>query len=60
MAATSTAVKRKGDDGVHAAVAGPCFFCAPGNVGELGFEHDSRDEPIVRLWNSVNMSPAAS
>jgi probable phosphoglycerate mutase len=35
--------------------AGRCFFCQPGSVGELGFEHDSRDEPIVRLWNYVNV-----
>jgi probable phosphoglycerate mutase len=34
--------------------AGRCFFCQPGSVGELGFEHDSRDQPIVRVWNSVN------
>lgn len=33
--------------------AGRCFFCQPGSVGELGFEHDSRDEPIIRLWNFV-------
>jgi broad specificity phosphatase PhoE len=35
--------------------AGRCFFCQPGSVGELGFEHDSRDEPIVRLWNYVDV-----
>jgi broad specificity phosphatase PhoE len=35
--------------------AGRCFFCQPGSVGELGFEHNSRDEPIVRLWNYVNV-----
>lgn len=39
--------------------AGRCFYCQPGNVGELGFEHDSRDEPIVRLWNCVN-APSGS
>jgi len=33
--------------------AGRCFFCQPGSVGELGFEHDSRDQPIIRLWNNV-------
>ncbi len=32
-------------------VAGRGFFCEPGSVGELGFEHDRRDEPIMRLWN---------
>ena len=35
--------------------AGRCFFCQPGSVGELGFEHESRDEPIVRLWNYMNL-----
>ena len=35
--------------------AGRCFFCQPGSVGVLGFEHESRDEPIVELWNSVNL-----
>ena len=29
--------------------AGRCFFCEPGCVGVLGFEHESRDEPIVQL-----------
>src|SRR5262249_45956286 len=33
--------------------SGRCFFCRPGSVGELGFEHDSRDQPIIRLWNYV-------
>ena len=32
--------------------AGRVFFCRPASVGVLGFEHDSRDEPILRLWNS--------
>jgi probable phosphoglycerate mutase len=32
-------------------VDGRPFYCSPGSVGILGFEHDSRDEPIVRLWN---------
>jgi broad specificity phosphatase PhoE len=41
-------------------VAGRCFFCQPGSVGELGFEHDSRDQPIVRLWNSVNWPSTAT
>ena len=35
--------------------AGRGFFCEPGSVGELGFEHDSRDQPIIRLWNYVNL-----
>jgi len=34
--------------------AGRGFFCQPGSVGELGFEHDSRDQPIIRLWNYVS------
>jgi hypothetical protein len=25
------------------------FFCYPGSVGVFGFEHDSRDEPIIHL-----------
>jgi probable phosphoglycerate mutase len=40
-------------------VAARCFFCAPGSVGVLGFEHDSRDEPIVRLWNSASVPSTA-
>ena len=32
-------------------VAGRVFFCGPASVGVLGFEHDSRDQPIIRLWN---------
>jgi probable phosphoglycerate mutase len=35
-------------------LAGRCFFCRPGSVNELGFEHENGDEPIVRLWNYVN------
>ena len=27
------------------------FYCNPASIGVLGFEHDSREEPIVRLWN---------
>jgi probable phosphoglycerate mutase len=34
---------------------GRCFFCRPGSVGELGFEHDNRDQPIIRLWNYVKL-----
>jgi broad specificity phosphatase PhoE len=33
--------------------AGRFFFCRPASVGVLGFEHDSRDQPIIRLWNYV-------
>jgi broad specificity phosphatase PhoE len=31
--------------------AGRPFFCRPGSVGELGFEHDRRDQPIILAWN---------
>jgi probable phosphoglycerate mutase len=34
--------------------AGRLFFCDPASVGVLGFEHDSRDQPIIRLWNYVH------
>jgi broad specificity phosphatase PhoE len=33
--------------------AGRFFFCYPASVGVLGFEHNSRDQPIIRLWNST-------
>src|SRR5262249_731479 len=33
--------------------AGRFFFCRPPSVGILGFEHSSRDEPIIGLWNYV-------
>jgi probable phosphoglycerate mutase len=33
---------------------GRYFFCDPASVGVLGFEHDSRDQPIVRRWNFVS------
>jgi probable phosphoglycerate mutase len=33
--------------------AGRFFFCRPASVGVLAFEHTSRDEPIVGLWNYV-------
>jgi probable phosphoglycerate mutase len=32
-------------------VAGRGFFCDPASLGVLGFEHNSREEPVVRLWN---------
>jgi probable phosphoglycerate mutase len=41
--------------GLHPAL-GRCFFCRPGSVGELGFEHHSRDQPIIQLWNYTNLS----
>jgi broad specificity phosphatase PhoE len=34
-------------------VAARIFYCRPASVGVLGFEHDSREEPILRLWNYV-------
>jgi broad specificity phosphatase PhoE len=37
-----------------APTAGRFFFCDPASVGVLGFEHDSRDHPVVRLWNDVS------
>lgn len=33
--------------------AGRYFFCRPASVGVLGFEHGSRDEPVILLWNYV-------
>ena len=33
--------------------AGRCFFCRPGSVAELGFEHDNREQPVILLWNYV-------
>jgi probable phosphoglycerate mutase len=37
-----------------APAAGRVFFCRPASVGVLGFEHDSRDQPVIRLWNYVS------
>ena len=37
-----------------APAAGRVFFCRPASVGVLGFEHDSRDQPVIRLWNCVS------
>ena len=34
-----------------APAAGRVFFCRPASVGVLGFEHDSRDQPVILLWN---------
>jgi probable phosphoglycerate mutase len=33
--------------------AGRVFFCRPASLGVLGFEHDRRDQPVIRLWNYV-------
>jgi probable phosphoglycerate mutase len=35
--------------------AGRYFFCRPASVGVLGFEHNSREEPIIALWNYVTL-----
>ena len=37
-----------------APAAGRVFFCRPASVGVLGFEHENRDLPIIRLWNYVS------
>jgi len=37
-----------------APAAGRVFYCRPASVGVLDFEHDSRGEPILRLWNYVS------
>ena len=34
--------------------AGRVFFCRPASVGVLGFEHERRDQPVIRLWNYVS------
>jgi probable phosphoglycerate mutase len=34
--------------------AGRVFFCRPASMGVLGFEHDRRDQPVIRLWNYVS------
>ena len=33
---------------------GRIFYCDPASVGVLGFEHDSRAEPVLHLWNYVS------
>jgi probable phosphoglycerate mutase len=37
--------------------AGRVFFCDPASVGVLGFEHDHREQPVLRLWNFVIQPP---
>jgi len=37
-----------------APAAGRVFFCRPASVGVLGFEHENRGLPIIRLWNYVS------
>jgi probable phosphoglycerate mutase len=34
--------------------AGRVFSCRPASVGVLGFEHDSREQPILCLWNYIS------
>ena len=34
--------------------AGRLFFCRPASVGVLGFEHDSREQPTLCLWNYIS------
>ncbi len=34
--------------------AGRPFFCGPASVSVLGFEHGSRAEPIIEVWNYVD------
>jgi broad specificity phosphatase PhoE len=36
---------------------GRFFFCDPASVGVLGFEHNSREQPVLRLWNFVSQPP---
>jgi len=35
--------------------AGRFFYCRPASVGVLGYEHNSREEPIIRAWNYVRL-----
>ena len=37
-----------------APAVGRVFYCRPASVGVLGFEHDRRDQPVIRLWNYVS------
>jgi probable phosphoglycerate mutase len=36
-------------------VTGRFFYCRPASVGVLGYEHNSRGEPIIRAWNYVRL-----
>jgi len=36
--------------------AGRCFFCGPASVGVLSYEHESRSEPVITLWNDVRQT----
>jgi probable phosphoglycerate mutase len=35
--------------------AGRFFYCQPASVGLLSFEHDNRDEPVIRRWNYIRL-----
>jgi probable phosphoglycerate mutase len=35
--------------------AGRFFYCDPASVGVLGYEHNSPDQPVIRLWNYVRL-----
>ena len=39
---------------------GRCFYCRPASVGVLGYEHESRNEPILALWNHIAPPPDGS
>jgi len=32
---------------------GRFFYCDPASMGVLGFEHNSLEEPLIRVWNYV-------
>jgi probable phosphoglycerate mutase len=36
---------------------GRVFFCDPASVGVLGFAHNRREQPALRLWNFVRQLP---
>ena len=40
--------------------AGRFFYCRPASVGVLSYEHNSRDEPILGLWNEIAWPPDGS
>jgi probable phosphoglycerate mutase len=36
-----------------AAGDGRFFFCGPASIGELSYEHEDREQPILGVWNYV-------
>jgi probable phosphoglycerate mutase len=32
---------------------GTCFYLGTASLSQLGYEHDSFDEPVIRLWNEM-------